>query len=58
VVNLAARLCASAADREILIDAEVAESVRGKRALAEHGNRQIKGFDEAIPVFGISFDTP
>jgi len=56
VVNLAARLCASAADREILIDAEVAERVRGKRALAELGGRQIKGFDEAIPVFGISFE--
>jgi adenylate cyclase len=58
VVNLAARLCASAADREILIDAEVAECVRGKRSLVELGDRQIKGFDEAIPVFGISFDTP
>jgi adenylate cyclase len=57
-VNLAARLCASAADREILIDAEVAERVRGKRSLAELGGRQIKGFDEAIPVFGISLDTP
>jgi class 3 adenylate cyclase len=56
VVNLAARLCASAADREILIDTEAAERVRGKRALAELGDRQIKGFDEAIPVFGISFE--
>ncbi|WP_213287513.1 adenylate/guanylate cyclase domain-containing protein [Bradyrhizobium sp. sGM-13] len=56
VVNLAARLCASAADREILIDAEVAERVRGKRPLERLGDRQIKGFDEAIPVFGISFD--
>ena len=58
VVNLAARLCASAADREILMDAEVAESVRGKRALERLGDRQIKGFDEAIPVFGISFNAP
>ena len=58
VVNLAARLCASAADREILMDAEVAASVRGKRPLEELGDRQIKGFDEAIPVFGISFNTP
>jgi adenylate cyclase len=55
VVNLAARLCASAADREILIDAEVAERVGGKRPLERLGDRQIKGFDEAIPVFGISF---
>ena len=58
VVNLAARLCASAADREILMDAEVAEGVGGRRSLTGLGNRQIKGYDEAVPVFGISFDTP
>jgi class 3 adenylate cyclase len=56
VVNLAARLCASAADREILIDAIIAECVRGRRPVERLGNRQIKGFDEAIPVFGISFN--
>ena len=58
VVNLAARLCASAADREILMDAEVAEGVGGRRSVIGLGNRQIKGYDEAVPVFGISFDTP
>ena len=58
VVNLAARLCASAADQEILMDAEIAASVRGERPLEDLGNRPIKGFDEAIPVFGISFNTP
>ncbi|MCC8940793.1 HAMP domain-containing protein, partial [Bradyrhizobium sp. Arg68] len=55
VVNLAARLCASAADREILLDVEIATNVGGQRPLHDIGNRQIKGFDEAIPVFGISF---
>ena len=34
VVNLAARLCASAADREILMDATVADAVRGKHPSA------------------------
>jgi class 3 adenylate cyclase len=58
VVNLAARLCASAADREILMDAEVAEAVRNRRPLKVLGNRPIKGYDEAMPVFGISFDAP
>jgi class 3 adenylate cyclase len=58
VVNLAARLCASAADREILMDAEVAECVRSKYSLERLGDRQIKGFDEAIPVFGISLHLP
>jgi class 3 adenylate cyclase len=54
VVNLAARLCASAADREILVDGEVAASVRGKRPLEDLGDRKIKGFDETVRVFGIS----
>ena len=56
VVNLAARLCASAADREILTDVTVAEAIRGKRALVPLGSRPIKGYDEELPVFGISFD--
>nr|WP_249154822.1 adenylate/guanylate cyclase domain-containing protein [Bradyrhizobium japonicum] len=56
VVNLAARLCASAADKEILIDAKVAADVKGRRPVEDLGGREIKGFDEAIPVFGISFE--
>ncbi len=56
VVNLAARLCASAADREILTDAAVAEAVGGRRALIALGTRPIKGYDEEMPVFGIAFD--
>jgi adenylate cyclase len=58
VVNLAARLCASAADREILMDAKVAEAIRDRRPLKGLGNRPLKGYDEAMPVFGISFDAP
>ena len=58
VVNLAAHLCEAAADREILLDAKVAEGVGGKRAVNGLGTRQLKGYDEAIPVFGISFDAP
>ena len=58
VVNLAAHLCASAADRQILMNAEVAECVGGKHTLEGLGDRQIKGFDEAVPVFGISFSAP
>jgi class 3 adenylate cyclase len=56
VVNLAARLCASAADREILLDEEIADAVRGKRALIPLGTRPLKGYDEEMPVYGISFD--
>lgn len=54
VVNLAARLCASAADREILIDAAIAEALKDKRPLMPLGSRPIKGYDEEMPVFGIS----
>jgi adenylate cyclase len=58
VVNLAARLCASATDQEILMDAEVAEAVKDRRPLKGLGNRPIKGYDGVMPVFGISFDAP
>lgn len=53
VVNLAARLCASAADGEILMDAAVAEAVESKRALTAHGPRALKGYDEELTVFGM-----
>ncbi|MBM1172690.1 adenylate/guanylate cyclase domain-containing protein [Microvirga arabica] len=56
VVNLAARLCASAADREILMDEKVAQAIDGKRALIPLGSRPIKGFDEELPVFCVSFE--
>ena len=52
VVNLAARLCASAADEEILTDEKVAEAVKGRRTLTPLGPRSIKGYDEELPVFG------
>jgi adenylate cyclase len=54
VVNLAARLCASAADQEILTDTAVAEAVMGSLAIIPLGLRSLKGYDEAIPVFGVS----
>ncbi len=58
VVNLAARLCASAADREILMDARVAEAVRDRRPLRGLGSRPLKGYHESTPVFGISLEAP
>jgi class 3 adenylate cyclase len=56
VVNLASRLCASAADREILVDTKVAEAVGGRRAVIPLGTRLLKGYDEELPVFGILFN--
>ena len=40
------------------MDTEVADAVKQRRPLKELGGRPIKGFDEAMPVFGISFDAP
>ncbi|MET0430188.1 MAG: adenylate/guanylate cyclase domain-containing protein [Microvirga sp.] len=56
VVNLAARLCASATDGEILMDGQVAEAVDGKRPLKGLGSRAIKGYSKAMPVFHVSLD--
>jgi adenylate cyclase len=56
VVNLAARLCGSAADREILVDTKVAEAVGSRRAVMPLGTRPLKGYDGELPVFGITFD--
>jgi class 3 adenylate cyclase len=56
VVNLAARLCASAGDWEILTDANVAIAVEGKRTLVSLGPRLIKGYDEELPVYGVLFE--
>ncbi|MBL0404048.1 HAMP domain-containing protein [Microvirga aerilata] len=55
VVNLAARLCASAADREILADGAVARAVDGKRAVNPMGMRPIKGYDEELLVYRVAF---
>jgi class 3 adenylate cyclase len=56
VVNLAARLCASASDREILTDAAVATAVAGNRTLIQLGFRALKGYDEELPVYAVSYE--
>jgi adenylate cyclase len=56
VVNLAARLCASANDGEILMDAEIARLVGNRRQLKGLGDRSIKGFEGGTPVFGLRSD--
>jgi class 3 adenylate cyclase len=54
VVNLASRLCSSAADGEILLDAAAAQGAGAKRALVSLGPRSIKGYDEELPVFAVA----
>lgn len=51
VVNLAARLCASAGDAEILIDTVAAHAVGERVLLVELGERVLKGFDQPVRVF-------
>ncbi|MEZ0221641.1 MAG: hypothetical protein ACAH22_15195, partial [Tardiphaga sp.] len=51
VVNLASRLCASAKDREILLDRTVARAVGGTVDLIELEARPLKGFTRRVPVF-------
>ena len=51
VVNLASRLCASADDREILVDRVAARAVGSHLSLVELGPRALKGFDRPVAVF-------
>jgi class 3 adenylate cyclase len=54
VVNLASRLCASAEDSQILLDAAVASAVSGRANLASLGWRQLKGYDKGVPVYTLA----
>jgi hypothetical protein len=38
------------------MDTEVADAVKGQALVETARNRPIKGYDEVMPVFGISFD--
>lgn len=53
VVNLAARLCASADDAQILIDRVAAQAIRPRMPLVELNARTLKGFDDPVPVFSV-----
>lgn len=51
VVNLAARLCASADNAEILVDEAAAQAVSGHYPLADRDEISLKGFDRPVRVF-------
>ena len=55
VVNLAARLCSSAEDEQILIDPVVAEALQNRVPLAALGARSFKGYTEHLPVYCITY---
>ena len=54
VVNLAARLCSSAKDGQILVDPVAAAAVRGRTPLVALGMRPLRGYDEQIEVFAVA----
>lgn len=58
VVNLASRLCSSAADSEILVDEVAAAAAGAKVRLVELGARELKGFDRPVPVFAVGAGAP
>src|SRR5262249_53346671 len=53
-VNLASRLCGSANDGQILLNAVVAERVKGSIAIESLGVRFIKGYDDPLQVFVVA----
>ena len=55
VVNLAARLCSSAEDEQILIDPVVAEALQNRVLHAALGARSFKGYTEQLPVYCITY---
>jgi adenylate cyclase len=51
VVNLAARLCSSADDSEILVDLAAAQAIGSSVPLVKRDDLALKGFDKPVPVF-------
>ena len=54
VVNLASRLCDSADDAQILVDAVIAGKVKDSVAIVSLGKRTFKGYDHASQVFAVA----
>jgi adenylate cyclase len=54
VVNLASRVCDSADDTQILVDAVIAEKVKDSVAIVSLGKRIIKGYDHPLRVFAVA----
>ncbi len=54
VVNLASRLCDRGEDNQILVDRVAAQAIGAKVALVALDARDLKGFDQPVPVFAVS----
>jgi class 3 adenylate cyclase len=53
VVNLASRLCDSAEDNQILVDRAAAQAIGATTPLVALDARDLKGFDQPVPVFAV-----
>jgi len=58
VANLASRLCSSADDKQILIDASAAAEVSETVPLTAVGTRELKGFAESVSVYAVAKIAP
>src|SRR6266853_1853656 len=58
VVNLASRICAAAADGQILIDQAAEAEIGDAYPLTPLGTRPLRGFSEAVPVFSVAAASP
>jgi class 3 adenylate cyclase len=54
VANLASRLCSSADDGQVLIDADAASEASREIALAPAGSRALKGFADSLAVYEVA----
>jgi class 3 adenylate cyclase len=54
VVNLAARLCAEAADGQILVDRKVNAAVEAKAATEPSGELTLKGLHRPVATFNVT----
>ena len=58
VCNLAARLCAAAADGQILISRRIATSIEADMRLEHIGDIALKGLSQAVAVYNIADSPP
>ena len=57
VCNLAARLCDTATDGQILVSKRIAGAVEGNVRLEEIGDLALKGLSQAVAVFNVVAET-
>jgi adenylate cyclase len=53
VCNLAARLCAEARDRQILVSSRFAEAIEAVARLEDIGNLELRGLRRPVTIFNV-----